>query len=220
MTKGYNQEYGLDCDDTFVPVTKMTTVRALIAVAGTRNWDICQMNVNNTFLHGDLSETIYIRPSPWYLTSSPHMDLGYITYFLQSESSITPKSYLVSQRKYTKDLIAMVGLTDDKQVDTPLEMNVEYSKTESDPITYLTIYRRIVGSLIYLTVTRPDIAHAVLGSALNLFDLFQTVVTNARNKVILELLQFVFLTQPNPIPLYVVVLMIKFIAFSEEVLSI
>ena len=88
-------------------------------------------------------------------------DLGSASYFLGLEISHNSHGYFLSQQKYTQDLINLVGLTDDKQVDTPLEVNVKYSKNDGEPITDPTLYRRVVGSLVYLTVTRPDIAHAV-----------------------------------------------------------
>lgn len=88
-------------------------------------------------------------------------DLGLASYFLGLEISRHSDGYFVSQRKYTQDLIEMAGLSDDKIVDTPLEMNVKYSRNDGSPISDPTLYRAIVGSLVYLTVTRPDIAHAV-----------------------------------------------------------
>lgn len=88
-------------------------------------------------------------------------DLGLASYFLGLEISRHSDGYFVSQHKYTQDLIEMAALTDDKVVDTPLELNVKYSKHDGSPISDPTLYRAIVGSLVYLTVTRPDIAHAV-----------------------------------------------------------
>eukprot|EP00257_Ricinus_communis_P021104 XP_015580507.1 uncharacterized protein LOC107262007 [Ricinus communis] len=46
---GYSQEYGMDYEETFAPVAKMTTVQTLIVVASVRRWDITQMDVKNTF---------------------------------------------------------------------------------------------------------------------------------------------------------------------------
>lgn len=50
----------LDYQETFAPVTKMVTIRTLLAVAASRNFPIHQMNVHNAFLYVDLSEEIYI----------------------------------------------------------------------------------------------------------------------------------------------------------------
>ena len=54
-----------------------------------------------------------------------------------------------------------VGLTDCKTVDTPIELNAHLTPTGGKPLSNPSLYRRLVGSLVYLTVTCPDISYAV-----------------------------------------------------------
>jgi hypothetical protein len=54
VVKGYAQTYGIDYEETYSPIAKMTTVRAIIVMVIAKGWSLHQMDVNNAFLHGDL----------------------------------------------------------------------------------------------------------------------------------------------------------------------
>ena len=53
------------------------------------------------------------------------------------------------------------GLTDSKTVDTPVELNAHLTPTGGKPLSNPSFYRRLVSSLVYLTVTHPDISYDV-----------------------------------------------------------
>ena len=61
VAKVYSQTYGIDYDETFAPVTKMGRVRTLISCAANFGWPLHQLDVKNTFLHGDLQEEAYME---------------------------------------------------------------------------------------------------------------------------------------------------------------
>ena len=58
---GNNQEYGVNYEETFAPVAKMTIVHTILALAASSDWPLHQMDVKNVFLHGDLKECIYMK---------------------------------------------------------------------------------------------------------------------------------------------------------------
>ncbi|RWR76143.1 retrovirus-related Pol polyprotein from transposon TNT 1-94 isoform X1 [Cinnamomum micranthum f. kanehirae] len=128
---GNRQEYVIDCEETFAPMAKMTSVWLLLAIAASKSWSLYQMDVKNPFIHGDLKEDVYMR-------------------LLQGVTSPS-KNSVCRLRK------SLYGL---KQ--TPgHEVNLKLSKDDGDLLPNPHTYRRLVGSLVYLTITRPDISYAV-----------------------------------------------------------
>jgi len=61
VAQGFSQQYGLDYEEIFSPVAKITTVRVLLALAACKSWKLWQMDVKNVFLHGELGKDIYME---------------------------------------------------------------------------------------------------------------------------------------------------------------
>lgn len=73
VARGFSQKYGLDYEETFSPVAKITTVRVLLALAAKQSWKLWQMDVKNAFLHGELDRSIYMeQPEGFRSRSHPH----------------------------------------------------------------------------------------------------------------------------------------------------
>jgi hypothetical protein len=108
------------------------------------------------------TDSLLISNLQHHLQDCFHMkDLGSLTYFLGLEVHSSSSGVFVHQHKYAQDLIALVGLQDSSPVDTPLEVNVKFQRDDGDLLPNPTLYWQLVGSLNYLTITRPDISFAV-----------------------------------------------------------
>jgi len=97
-----------------------------------------------------------------YLNNCFHIkDLGLLKYFLGIEVVQNPKGLFLSQRKYALEIIDECGLLGANPIDFALETNHKLASISSQLHHDPTQYRRLVGRLIYLTLTRPELCYSV-----------------------------------------------------------
>ncbi|GKB57538.1 ribonuclease H-like domain-containing protein, partial [Tanacetum coccineum] len=173
----------IEYEETFSPVVKMVTVRCLLNIVVSMSWLVFQLDVNNAFLYGDLEEVVYMKPPEEYFPfdnksniskiekfkvylKSKFMikDLGKLKYFLGIEVVDTDKGICLNQNKYVLDLLSKYGMLACKPAKTPLMSKLVISNEASDKdplLENITDYQKLMGKLIYLTNTRPDISYVV-----------------------------------------------------------
>ena len=245
VAKGFHQQQGIDFHETFSPVIKPATIRTVISLAVSRGWSLRQLDVKNAFLHGFLTETVYMTQPPGFVDPSrqsyvcklnkaiyglkqgprawfqrmtsfllsagfiqsladpslfifrhgPHTihfllyvddilvtgsndrllqsfidalsrgfdvkDLGPLSYFLGLQVTKNSKGVHFNQTKYAYDLLSKHDMLLCKPVSTPMSAKHDLSTAAGPLLVNPTEFRTIVGSLQYLTITRPDIAFAV-----------------------------------------------------------
>nr|CAN79194.1 hypothetical protein VITISV_000236 [Vitis vinifera] len=88
-------------------------------------------------------------------------DLGKLKYFLGLEIAQSSSGVVMSQRKYALDILEETCMLECKPVDTPMDPNVKLVPGQGEPLRDPRRYRRLVGKLNYLTITRPDISFPV-----------------------------------------------------------
>ncbi|MCO5603986.1 hypothetical protein L7F22_058143 [Adiantum nelumboides] len=88
-------------------------------------------------------------------------DLGELRYFLGIEIIKTPKGIWLSQRQYALDMLSKYGMADCKPIFVRLDVNAKLSAEVGDVVEDVTMYTKIVSSLIYLTITKPNLSYSV-----------------------------------------------------------
>uniref|UniRef100_A0A2N9J5R8 Integrase catalytic domain-containing protein n=1 Tax=Fagus sylvatica TaxID=28930 RepID=A0A2N9J5R8_FAGSY len=210
VAKGFTQTYGLDYTETFSPVAKLNSIRIIISLAANLDWPLHQLDVKNAFLHGDLTETVYMTQPPGFeskgecvchlkksiygLKQSPRAWFDKFSKAVVSHGMTRSQAdHSVFFKKTRTGIVILVVYVDDivitgsdkegiqilinhlsssfltkdlgylgsKPVATPMEPNLKLMPDEGDFVDDPDTYRRLVGKLIYLTITRPDISYAV-----------------------------------------------------------
>nr|GEW23794.1 hypothetical protein [Tanacetum cinerariifolium] len=180
VAHGYRLEEGIDFEESFSPVARLEAIRIFLAYAAHKNMVVYQMDVKTAFLNGNLWEEVYVsqpdgfvdpdNPNHVYklkkalygLKQAPHAWYDMLSSFLLSQDfskgSVDPTLFI---RRNGNDLLLKYGFESCDPVDT---LMVEKSKLDEDregkavdPLHY----RGMIGTLLYLITSRPDLQFAI-----------------------------------------------------------
>ena len=243
VAQGYNQQEGIDYEETFAPVARLEAIRMLLAFACHKNFILYQMDVKSVFLNGFINEEVYVEQPPgfggfnfpnhvfklknalyglkqahrvWYerlskfLISSGfemgkidttmfiklrendilivqiyvddiifgatnvslcedksmHSEfemsmMGELNFFLGLQIKQLKEGTFINQAKYIRDLLKNFNLEEVKAKNTPMGSSIKLDMDEKGKSVDQTKYRGMIGSLLYLTASRPDIMCSV-----------------------------------------------------------
>ncbi|GJR92284.1 retrovirus-related pol polyprotein from transposon TNT 1-94 [Tanacetum coccineum] len=147
VAHGFRQEEGNDFKESFTPVARIEAIRIFVANAAHKNMMIYQMDIKTAFLNGELKEEVYVSQLEGFVD--------------QDNPSHVPRGIFINELKYASEIVKSYGLLTTDSVDTPM---VEKNKLDEDlqgKQVDATFYRGMIGSLMYLTSSRPDLIYTV-----------------------------------------------------------
>nr|GEV06577.1 retrovirus-related Pol polyprotein from transposon TNT 1-94 [Tanacetum cinerariifolium] len=189
VAKGYNQQEGIDFEESFALVARLEAVRLFVAYDAHKSFPVYQMDVKTSFFYGPLKEKVYVNQPDGFI--DPHLPdkiyhLRKEIYGLKqasrawydelfsflvskgfSKGSIDPTLLITKKREdillvqiYIYDIIfGSLNPKLSKSIGTPMTMKHLDADLSGTPVDQ-TKYRSMVGALMYLTTSRPDIVHA------------------------------------------------------------
>ncbi|XP_074313614.1 uncharacterized protein LOC141648796 [Silene latifolia] len=143
LAQGFTQVEGIDFHETYAPVAKMTSVRYDMIVVVSNDKKACA-NVK-VFLDKQFG----IK------------DLGQLKFFLGIEVDQGANGLFLNQRKYAMSIVEDTGMAGAKTTHTPIQPRHNLSLARGYVFKDIMKYRRLVGRLVYLTITRPDLVYTV-----------------------------------------------------------
>ncbi|GKD43530.1 retrovirus-related pol polyprotein from transposon TNT 1-94 [Tanacetum coccineum] len=176
VAQGYNQQEGIDYDETFAPVVRLEAIRIFLAFATYMNFIVYQMDVKSAFLNGKLKEEVYVNQPPSFesnefpnhvckldkalyrLKQAPRAWYETLSTFPNEHKFIrqSERGILINQEKYVKDLLKKYDING-SLVKTPMVPPNNLGLDLNGKSINETQYRGMIGSLMYLTTSRPDI---------------------------------------------------------------
>nr|GFA82615.1 hypothetical protein [Tanacetum cinerariifolium] len=186
--RGYCQEEEIDFEESFTLFARMEAIRIFLAYAAHKSFSVFQMDVKTAFLHGTLKEDVYVcqhegfidadHPSHVYklkkalygLKQAPRAWYDELLMFLlhnhffKGTIDLTlfiwrfDNDILVSN--YVLEIFKKYGMESYDPVRTPMEIKDKFDLDQNRTPVDATKYRSMIGALMYLTSSRPDIVHA------------------------------------------------------------
>ncbi|GJV78648.1 copia protein [Tanacetum coccineum] len=129
VAQGFRQEEGIDYDEIFAPIARIKAIILFLAFASFMRFPLYQMDVKSTFLYGTIREEVKQQPD----------------------------GIFINQDKYVADILKKFNFWSIRTDTTPIESNNPLVKDEDGIDVDVHVYISMIGSLMYLTASRPDI---------------------------------------------------------------
>ncbi|GJR09173.1 retrovirus-related pol polyprotein from transposon TNT 1-94 [Tanacetum coccineum] len=139
----YRQEEGIDFEESFALVVRMEAIRIFLAYVAQKSLIVFQIDVKTAFLHGTLKEDVYVCQPEGFM---PLYGLK------QAPRACCFNDDILVVQKYGTETYNPVG--------TPMEIKDKLDLDQNGTLVDATKYRGMIGALIYLTSSRPNIVHA------------------------------------------------------------
>ncbi|GJZ12996.1 retrovirus-related pol polyprotein from transposon TNT 1-94, partial [Tanacetum coccineum] len=149
-------EEGIDFEESFAPIAHLEAIRIFIAYAAHKSFPIYQMDVKMEFLNGPLKEEVYVA-QPDGFVDPDHPEKVYRLRKALYGLKQAPRAWYDELSKF----LTSKGFTKGDSVGTPMANKPKLDANLSGKLVDQTNYRSMIGSLMYLTSSRPDIVQAV-----------------------------------------------------------
>nr|GEY26091.1 hypothetical protein [Tanacetum cinerariifolium] len=149
------QEEGIDYEEVFAPVARIEALILFLAYASFMGFMVYQMDVKGAFLYETIEEEVYVCQPPGFQDLDYPNKVYKVVKVKQKEDGI-----FINQDKYVAEILKKFGLTKGKSASTPIDIEKPLMMDPDGEDVDVHIYRSMIGSLMYLTSSRPDIMFA------------------------------------------------------------
>nr|GEY67222.1 retrovirus-related Pol polyprotein from transposon TNT 1-94 [Tanacetum cinerariifolium] len=161
VVRGYRQEEDIDFEESFAPVARIEAISIFLAYVAHKGFTVYQMNVKTTFLHGSLKEDVYVCQPEGFI------DADYPSHVYKLKKALyglkqAPRAcgIFINQSKYVHEILKKYGLNTSDIVGTTMDIKDKLDLDQIGTPVDATKYCSMIGALMYLTSSRPNIAHA------------------------------------------------------------
>nr|GEY61697.1 retrovirus-related Pol polyprotein from transposon TNT 1-94 [Tanacetum cinerariifolium] len=184
VAQGHTQEERIDYDEVFAHVARIKAIRLFLAYASFMGFTVYQMDVKSAFVYGTIDEEVYAMQPPRFqdpespakvykvkkamygLHQAPRAWYGTLSKYLLNNGFQRKKDGIfLLQDKYVGVILKKFEYSNVKSSNTPIDKENLWGKDGTGKDVDLHLYRSMIGSLMYLTASRPDIMIAVCACA-------------------------------------------------------
>ncbi|GJZ17754.1 retrovirus-related pol polyprotein from transposon TNT 1-94 [Tanacetum coccineum] len=151
--RGYHQEEGIEVEESFAPVTRMEAIRISFAYATHKSFIVYQMDVKTSKSCLQVKEATL-----WIKAGTKGMMILFLV--LQTLVKHSPRGIFINQSNYVLKILKKHGMKNCDPIGTPMETKNKLDLDKNGTPVDATKYQSMIGSLMYLTLSRPNNVHS------------------------------------------------------------